>query len=143
MGLFKTTPEEREAKRRKRLEKEKRKKEAAFAKTPAGRARSAKASGMKIFQIDIPLSKTRAFTLAMEGAFADSTEVEDYSSTIQAIEDEGWRLEHVGYVYRITGSESRDKFWASGQQEAMSGEIVGIYIFRAIPVIWHELRRET
>ncbi len=68
----------------------------------------------------------------MVGAFANSTKIEDYSGTIQAIEDEGWHLEHVGYIYRITGSESRDKFLASGQQEAVSGEIVGIYIFRAV-----------
>ena len=86
---------------------------------------------MKIFQIDVPLSKTKGQTVAMVGAFADSTKTVDYSSSIQAIEEEGWRLEHVGYVYRITGSESRDKFLASGQQEAVSGEIVGIYIFRA------------
>jgi len=132
MGLFKTTPEEREAKDRKKLEESKRKKEAAFARTPAGQARAAKAAGMKIFQIDIPLSKTKASTVAMVGAFASSTKIEDYSGTIQAIEDEGWRLDHVGYIYRITGSESRDKFLASGQQEAVSGEIVGIYIFRAI-----------
>lgn len=131
MGFFRTTPEEREEKKRIKLEREKRKKEAAFAKTPAGQARAAKAAGMKIFQIDIPLSKTRTSTIPMVGAFANSTKVQDYSGTIQAIEDEGWRLEHVGYVYRITGGESRDKFLASGQQEAIGGEIVGIYIFRA------------
>jgi hypothetical protein len=132
MGLFKTTPEEQAAKERHKLEEEKRKKEAAFAKTPAGQARAAKAAGMKIFQIDIPLSKTTSRTVAMFGAFADSTKIEDYSGSIQAIEDEGWRLDNVGYVYRITGSESRDKFLKSGQQEAVSGEIVGIYIFRAV-----------
>jgi len=132
MGLFKTTPEERAKKERKQREKEKRKREAAFAKTPAGQARAAKAAGMKIFQIDIPLSKTKASTVAMVGAFAHSTKIEDYSSTIQAIENEGWHLDNVGYVYRITGSESRDKFLSSCQQEAVSGEIVGIYIFRAV-----------
>ncbi len=69
--------------------------------------------------------------MAMVGAFANSTRTQDYSNVIQSIEEEGWRLEHVGYVYRITGSQSRDKFIASGQQEAVSGEIVGIYLFRS------------
>ena len=132
MGLFKITPEEKAEKERKKSEEENRKKEAAFAKAPAGQARAAKKAGMKIFQIDIPLSKTKASTVAMVGAFANSTKIEDYSDTIQAIEDEGWHLEHVGYIYRITGSESRDKFLASGQQEAVNGEIVGIYIFRIV-----------
>jgi len=117
---------------RRKFEEKKRKLEEAFAKTPAGKARAAKAAGMKIFQIDIPLSKTEAYTVAMIGAFSKSANIQDYAGTIQAIEDEGWRLDHVGYVYRITGSQSRDKFLASGQQEAVSGEIVGIYIFRAV-----------
>ena len=131
MGFFSRSPEEIAASEQRRQEEEKRKKEAEFAASPAGQARAAKAAGMKIFQIDVPLSKTKGQTVAMVGAFADSTKTVDYSSSIQAIEEEGWRLEHVGYVYRITGSESRDKFLASGQQEAVSGEIVGIYIFRA------------
>jgi len=132
MGFFKKTPQEQMAKELQKLEEQRRKKEEAFAKSPAGRARATKAAGMKIFQIDIPLSKNEAHTVAMVGAFANSTKIEDYASTIQAIEDEGWRLDHVGYVYRITGSESRDKFLASGQQEAVRGEIVGIYIFRVV-----------
>jgi hypothetical protein len=68
----------------------------------------------------------------MVGAFANSSTTKDSSNVIQSIENEGWHLENVGYVYRITGSESRDKFLASGQQEAVSGEIIGIYIFRAV-----------
>ncbi|CBE69323.1 MAG: hypothetical protein F9K13_12830 [Candidatus Methylomirabilis oxygeniifera] len=131
MGFFNPTPEERAEKERQRLEKEKRRRDEAFAASPAGQARAAKAAGMKIFQIDVPLSWTKGYTVAMVGAFTDSTKTSDYSRTIQAIEEEGWRLDHVGYVYRITGSESRDKFLASGQQEAVSGEIIGIYMFRA------------
>ena len=132
MGFFNPTPEERAAKEKAKAEAERKKSEAAFAASPAGQARLAKRSGMKIFQIDLPLSKTKASTVAMIGAFADSTATLDCSRVIQSIEDEGWRLEHVGYVYRITGSESRDKFLASGQQEAVSGEIIGIYLFRLV-----------
>ena len=131
MGFFNKTDEERAKKEQKKLEKENRKREAAFAATPAGQARAAKAAGLKIFQMDVPLSKTTGYTETMTRAYAESSETKDYSSTIQSIEEEGWRLDHVGYVYRITGSVSRDKFLASGQQEAVSGEIVGIYIFRA------------
>lgn len=130
MSFFNPTPEERAAKEQKQVEKEKRRVERYFASTPAGQARAAKAAGMKIFQIDLPLSKTTGCTVPMVGAFADSTNTKDYSNVIQSIEEQGWRLDHVGYVYRITGSVSRDKFLSSGQQEAVNGEIVGIYIFR-------------
>lgn len=66
----------------------------------------------------------------MVGAFTDKTDSQ-HVSTLDAIERQGWKLEHAGYVFRVTGSESRDKFLASGQQEAVSGEIIGIYLFRA------------
>ncbi|MGN6280736.1 hypothetical protein [Frateuria sp.] len=131
MGLFSSTPEEKAEKERRRAEEAARLAEAEFAASPAGQARFAKAAGMKIFQIDVPLSKTKGQTVAMVGAFAHSSKTVNYANIIQSIEDEGWRLDHVGYVYRVTGSESRDKFMASGQQEAVSGEIIGIYIFRA------------
>ena len=56
---------------------------------------------------------------------------EDAWTWIEKIESEGWRMEHVGYVFRPTRTVSRDRFLASGQQEAISGEVLGIYIFRA------------
>lgn len=51
-------------------------------------------------------------------------------SPIEQIESEGWTLDNAGYVFQETGSVSRDKFLSSGQQEAVSGRILGIYIFR-------------
>lgn len=51
-------------------------------------------------------------------------------SPIEQIESEGWTLANAGYVFQETGSVSRDKFLSSGQQEAVSGRILGIYIFR-------------
>lgn len=63
------------------------------------------------------------------GAFT-STKDSQHASILDTIEAEGWLLEHAGYVYRVTRSISRDKFLSSGQQEAVEGEIIGIYIFR-------------
>jgi len=104
--------------------------EGAFLKTWAGQAREARAAGQTVFQMDVPLSKTRGKAIPMIGALANSTAPSNSSHVIQEIESQGWRLEHVGYVYRLTGSDSRDKFMMSGQQEAYSGELVGIYLFR-------------
>jgi len=144
MGFFKKTPEEiaaREARRREEADRreaerraaEERRKAEEFAKTPAGQARAARAAGAKLFQISLPLSQTTGQTVAMMTAFATTTTTE-HATTLDSIEAEGWRLEHAGYVYRITGSVSRDKFLSSGQQEAMHGEIVGIYLFRLADV---------
>jgi len=130
MGFFSETPEERFAEERKRAEEEKRHRESAFHASPAGQARAAKAAGMKIFQIDLPISKTKGYVAMVPGTLS-STKTKDYSNVIQSIEEEGWHLDDVGYVYRITGSVSRDKLFTSGQEEAVSGEIVGVYLFRA------------
>ncbi len=139
MGLFLKSPEEKAAREkerieqkaeteRKKIEKLRQLEEKAFAASPAGQARVAKASGSTIFQIDLPLSKT---TAPWGASCGQSSKTEDYSTTIESIEKEGWRLDHAGYVYRITGSDSHEKAIGSGLREAVSGEIIGIYIFRA------------
>ena len=84
---------------------------------------------MGIFQISLPLSSTQARVAALDGAYASSHD-SGHSSILDSIEAEGWKLEHAGYAYRLKRIFSRDKFMASGQQEAVEGEIVGIYIFR-------------
>ncbi len=52
------------------------------------------------------------------------------TQTLAVIEEMGWQLVHVGYIYRETYSVSRDKLFSSGQQIANEGEIVAIYLFR-------------
>ena len=46
------------------------------------------------------------------------------------IELAGWRLEHANWVYVQTGQNSRDKFLSTGQQVVVTGEVIGIYLFR-------------
>lgn len=141
MSLFAKSPEEkaeREARKqaeaaqreaRRRQEEERRQAEE-FAKTPAGQARAARAGGARLFQIALSLSETVGRTAMMSHAYA-TTVTRQHATVLDSVEGEGWRLEHAAYVYRVTGSVSRDKFLSSGQQEAVHGEIVGVYIFRA------------
>jgi len=149
--------EKREARRleranRRREEVERREHEAErlrWEATDHGRAQLAFDAGESFFQVQRVISETKGNVLAMIGAQAFSSEVDqsagslaglmNWSSrthnlpitqTLAAIERIGWALAHVGYTYRETYSESRDKFLASGQQIATSGEIVAIYLFR-------------
>jgi len=145
MGLFTKSAEQRERedvdkrrkasdKRRKAKQQEEQERRAEFLKSPAGQAQHqakiARETGARVFQISLSLSETTGRTVAMTGAYANTTNAK-HGSIIDLIEAEGWRLEHAGYVYRQTGSVSRDKFFSSGQQEAIHGEIMGVYIFRA------------
>jgi hypothetical protein len=78
---------------------------AAFLKTPQGQARLAFGQGASMFQIDLPHSETR------------------HGTVLGAVESEGWRLEHVDYMFEQRSFVRRDRRGdASG--------IVGVYIFR-------------
>ena len=43
---------------------------------------------------------------------------------------QGWSLVNGSFVFHQTGSESRDKFLASGQHIAVAGTVVGYYLFK-------------
>ncbi len=55
---------------------------------------------------------------------------QSHAGVLAAVEGIGWKLEHVGHVVVVTGESRRDKFMATGQQTAVSGETIGIYLFR-------------
>jgi len=131
MGLFSKTPEELAAKAARDAQATAAREEAAFRASPAGQALTARERGDRLFQIDLALSTSRALIVPMFGAYATKKDHAQVT-TLEAIERQGWRLENVGYVFRVLGTESRDKFLASGQQEAVSGEIVGVYLFRVV-----------
>ena len=126
---------ERAEQRRLQQERErKRRDEEAFRRTPKGMARTAKEKGDTIFRFVEELSTTIGKTEAMVGAFTHGIQTEGAidSSSVEDIESEGWTLINDNYIFQVTGSVSRDKFLSSGQQEAVSGQLIGIYTFRAV-----------
>ena|SRR6187200_1733863 len=96
---------------------------------PVLQARAAHAAGARLFQIALPLSETTGVAVPL-GTVGATTQSREHGTALNAIEAEGWHLDHAGYVFRALGSVSRDKFFSSGQREAISGEIIGIYVFR-------------
>jgi hypothetical protein len=105
-----------------------------FARTPAGQARAAHKAGQKLFQLSLTLGATAGAVIAVFGGSTSTSTLGSPAATLDSIEAEGWRLEQAGYVCRIVGSVSREKWLSSGVQEAVSSEIVGIYVFRRIAV---------
>ncbi|GAA3697182.1 hypothetical protein GCM10022399_12040 [Terrabacter ginsenosidimutans] len=104
----------------------------AFLASPIGQATTAKEQGQGFFEIQLKVgSSQRDSTVWGGNNFALSkVKTQSHAGTLAGIEGVGWRLEHVGYVFMVTGESSRDKFMSSGQQTAVSGELVGIYLFR-------------
>lgn len=105
----------------------------AWAASPPGQAQAAYQNGDGFFQVEIPHSQFRGFAnLMWSSSGTSSRQVHRGGATdvLSAVEAQGWRLEHASWVYVQTGQNSRDKFLASGQHVVVSGDVVGIYLFR-------------
>ena len=104
-----------------------------FLASPVGQATLAKEQRQGFFEIQLKVgSSQRDSTVLGSNNYALSKNTtQSHAGTLAAIESVGWRLEHVGYVFVVTNESSRDKFLASGQQTAVSGETIGIYLFRS------------
>lgn len=106
------------------------------AASPVGRAKAACERGDRFFQIQLPVS-----ALSGERSFFGSTDnrieplrnprVDGKPDILTQIEDVGWRLEHVGYVFVATGATSSSRMIATGQATVTEDQINGIYLFRS------------
>ncbi len=108
----------------------------AFLATPAGQAAAAREQGQGFFEIQLDVGSSQRDSTIWGGnnTAIQRTKSRSHAGTLAAIEAVGWKLEHVGYIFIITGESSRDKFLASGQQTAVSGKTVGIYLFRNVDI---------
>jgi hypothetical protein len=141
--VFKSA-EEREAERREREAEEARaeaaraeqasaaeeqRKRQAFLVTPVGAATAAKEAGQAFFEIQLEVG---AHTGSAGFGTADGRRTTSSSAaTLGEIEKLGWRLEHAGYYFMITGETSTARVFVSGDATAVSGLTVGVCLFRS------------
>ncbi len=140
--MFKSA-EEREAERRARQEEqaheeaaraeqaraaEEQRKRAALLATPVGAATAAKEEGQPFFEIQLEVGghAGRAGFGGIDGRRSTSSS----AAVLGEIERLGWRLEHAGYFFMITGETSTDRVFLSGEATAVSGVTIGVYLFR-------------
>lgn len=101
----------------------------AFRSSPAGQAQSAFERSDSVFQFSMDVKDTKPVVIAMVGA-TTATTATDPSAILNSIVRQGWELLNGSFVFHELGSESRDKFLASGQNVAVRGTIIGYYLFR-------------
>jgi hypothetical protein len=70
---------------------------------PVLQARAAHAAGARLFQIALPLSETTGVAAPL-GTVAAIAQSREHGTVLDAIEAEGWHLNHVGYAFRALGS---------------------------------------
>ena len=131
MGIFDKSDEQRRAEAKRADLVRKRQIMAAFAASPQGMARAARMAGRKIFQAHAPISQTTGHVAPLVGSYSTTTGTMSAAGLIESIESEGWILIDAGYVFRVTGTISQDRVLSSAEREATSGEVIGVYLFRA------------
>jgi hypothetical protein len=112
---------------RAKAEEEQRQRDALLA-TPVGAATAAKEAGQEFFEVQLEVGAhigTAGFGSAAGHRTASSS-----AAILGDIEKVGWRLEQAGYFYMITGEQSSDRIFLTGQATAVSGVTVGVYLFR-------------
>ena len=102
--------------------------QAAFASTPVGAATMAKQAGQEFFEVQLEVGSDSGS--ASLGAAAGRRTSMSSAQTLGEIEQVGWRLEHVGYVFMVTGENSTARVFMSGEVTSVSGVTVGAYLFR-------------
>jgi hypothetical protein len=105
----------------------------AFDASPLGQAMTAKSQNQGFFEVQLRVGSSQRVS-SMFNADPNGTgtnQVATHAGTLAAIEAVGWHLEHVGYIFMITGESSSDRILGTGQNTAVSGETVGIYLFRS------------
>ncbi len=140
--MFKSA-EEREAERREREAEEARaqaaraeqarvaeeqRNRAAFAATPVGAATLAKEAGQPFFEVQLEVGGHTGS--AGFGSIDGRRTTSSSAATIGEIEKLGWRLEHAGYYFMLTGETSTARVFMSGEATAVSGVTIGVYLFR-------------
>jgi hypothetical protein len=106
--------------------------QAAFLASPEGMATTAKQQRQGFLELQLVVGSSQRVSSVFnpDPTGSGDNRVATHAGTLAAIESIGWRLEHVGYIFLITGESSADRMFSSGQNTAVSGQTVGIYLFR-------------
>jgi hypothetical protein len=100
----------------------------AFLASPIGAATAAKEAGQTFFEIQLEVGGHTGS--AGFGSAQGRRTVSSSAATLGEIEDLGWRLEHAGYYFMITGETSTARVFVSGDATTVTGITVGVYLFR-------------
>jgi len=96
--------------------------------SPQGAATAAMEAGQAFFEIQLQVGAHTGS--AGFGSTDSQRSVASSAAILGEIEKLGWRLEHAGYYFMVTGETSTDRVFVSGEATVISGVTVGVYLFR-------------
>lgn len=101
--------------------------------SPVGQADTARQRGDRFFQISLKESEVKGRSSDWNySQNTTTTRVHGATDVLGQIEELGWRLEHVGYVFVETGAVDRNKAFSGGTVTRTDGYVQGTYLFRAV-----------
>jgi hypothetical protein len=92
-------------------------------------AREAIDRGDQVFQCELELQTTTGKAADFGAGTYSSTAASDVNPSLNAIASQGWRLVSSSVAFVQESTESRDRLVRSGQAAAVSGRLVGVYVF--------------
>ena len=101
---------------------------AAYLASPVGAATAAREAGEEFFELQLEV-RTQQGQVSFGQADSSHT-VKSSASVLAQVEAVGWRLEHAGYYFAVTGQSSTERVFLSGENTAVTGVTVGAYLFR-------------
>jgi hypothetical protein len=103
----------------------------AWLEAPLGKARTAKEVGSKWFQVELNLEVERAKASAYLWGWARTSvsRLDDVGGMITAIEEEGWKLQHAGFLFRPTDSVTTNRSSGHSTMHIAAGKTLGVYLF--------------
>jgi multidrug efflux pump subunit AcrA (membrane-fusion protein) len=122
--------EERLAQEQERRAQAEREAQAKYLASPVGKAEAAYNAGQMFFQLTTNISQIDGRSSDWNYSQSTLTKRFNATDTLGQIEEMGWHLEHVGYVFVETGEIARAKALSSGSVTRTQGYVEGIYLFR-------------
>jgi hypothetical protein len=99
-----------------------------FLATPVGAATAALQAGRRFLEVQLEVGGHAGS--AGFGSTQGRRTSSSSASTLEEIEQLGWRLEHASYVFMVTGETSTSRVFMTGEATTTNGVTVGVYLFR-------------
>ena len=87
------------------------------------------ARGDRFFQLSLEVGSLAGAT-SLLGSSDNRIDSTGDVGVLGQVEDEGWHLEHVGYVFVETGATSTNRLLNTGQGTVTRGVVQGVHLFR-------------
>jgi hypothetical protein len=101
-----------------------------FWASPAGQAIQAFERGDEFFHVELPYAAIENKLGVSPNKFGAERRNFKRTDVLGSVEEAGWRLEHANWVYVQRGQNIDKKMVGSGMYANVTGEVVGIYLFR-------------